>query len=248
MRKEHAPIDALAFSPLGEYVMIGNRTPFFEALAAVSGQPIFTAGVQTSDGVREMAFSRNGRIFAVLTQAEEIRVYETSGWKEAAVIEHAGSNGLALSPDGALVASGLFSPEARIWEVRSKKIIRTIRVKGGRRPSVFMDGEQRRRQLWKAVWRVEFSPDKKKLATATDGYIQLWNLETGMELAAVKSGGRAGTLAFSNDGERIGWATWKGELRIWDIDSHRLLQVKIPTILGVVAFSSDFGRAYVPDW
>jgi WD40 repeat protein len=227
--------------------MIGYWSSSFKVLVAVSGQPLSTTGAEASDGARDVAFSRDGRLFAVLTQAGQIRAYAAPDWKEVGVIEHAGSNGLALSPDGAYVAAGFYSSEAKIWEVESKKLIRTIRVKGGHRPGLFMGSEERLTQLWKAVWKVEFSPDGKRLATATDGYIQLWDVATGEEVAAVKSGGTAGTLAFSSDGKRIGWATRNRELRTWDFGAHRLVRVKIPTVFGEVAFSPDFSRAYVPD-
>ncbi|MFI5174773.1 MAG: WD40 repeat domain-containing protein [Terriglobia bacterium] len=243
-----SPIDVLGFSPTGNRIIIGYWNSSFEPRAAASGQSIPDVNVRATDGVRDMAFSRDGRLFAVLTQAAQIRVYSTSDWKEVGSIENArATNGLALSPDGARVAAGSIS-EAKIWEVQTGKPIQSIGTKGGNRPSLFMDSYERLAQLWKVVWKVEFSADGRRLATATDGYIQVWDAETGSKVAVVRSGGRPGTLIFSGDGKRIAWATWNGELRIWELDTKRLVKVKIPTLFGEIAMSRDFSRAYVPDW
>ncbi len=248
IRREKAPVNTLVLSPTGKYVVIGYWSSSFERLAVASGQPLPTTMPSWNDGVRDMAFSGDGRFFAVLTQASDIRVYTTSDWKEVRVIANAAHNGLALSADGARVAAGLYSSEVRTWEVSTGKLIRTIRVKGGKRWFRPMDKQERQAQLWKAAWKVEFSPDGKQMATATDGYIQLWDTVTGVEIGAVKSGGRTGTLTFSADGMRIGWATWNGELRIWNFRGHHVLTLKAPTTSGEIAFSPDFTRAYVPDW
>lgn len=246
--RDKAPIDILAFSSTGEYMIAAYRIPRFELLDATSGLPISTTDIQYPDGASDVAFSRDGSLFAVLTQADDIRVYSTSNWKETRTIKNAGDNGLAFSPDDAHIAVGLFSSEAKIWDVPSGKLIRTFTVKGGRAPGFFMDSDERQTKLWKAAWKVAFSPDGKKLATATDGYIQLWDVNNGTEIIRQYSGGRVGTLAFSKDGRRIGWATWNGELRIWDLLARRSVKVKAPTLFGEIAFSPDFSPAYIPDW
>src|SRR5437660_128148 len=50
-------------------------------------------------------------------------------------------------------------------------------------------------------WSVAFSPDGKRLASASGKEVKLWDAQTGQELLALKGGW--GGVSFSPDGQRL---------------------------------------------
>ena len=69
----------------------------------------------------------------------------------------------------------------------------------------------------KPVYRVVFSPDGKKLATAGEEWnARLWNAETGAKLAEAHHGDQVYDVCFSEDGLRLATASRDRITRLWD--------------------------------
>jgi hypothetical protein len=94
------------------------------------------------------------------------------------------------------------------------------------------------------VCSVAYSPDGKRLASATGEGVKVWDAQTGQELLTFKGGGYR--VAFSPDSKRLA-SSGEQEVKVWDVRTgQELLTLKRggPS----VAFSPDGKRLASPAW
>lgn len=134
-----------------------------------------------------------------------------------------------ISPDGQKLATA-FGNDAQIWDVQSGRSV--MRLTG------HLD----------TIWRMAFSPDGKRLVTAShDKTARIWDTNTGQLLVTLS--GHTGTLesaAFSSDGRRVVTASADGTARIWDAqtgESLRTLKWQSSSGIG----NAMLGAAFSPD-
>jgi WD40 repeat protein len=123
-----------------------------------------------------------------------------------------GVPGVAYSPDGSLIASMGARQEIKIWDARSRALMRTLLGADESSSSVI------------------FSPDGNTLAAAYVTQVVLWNVTSGERLATL-SGQAVGTtvgynlgvgqICFSPDGKYLAAANIDGAPTIWDLATNR---------------------------
>lgn len=158
---------------------------------------------------------------------------------------------VAVSPDGALLATSSEDKTVRIWDSATFTELRKLvghadEVTGvafltnkGHLATGSLDGTIR---IWKvetgetirelrghegAVRMVRYSPDHPWLASAgDDGTVRLWSCESDQHGPVLRGhNGRVNCVAFSHDGKRLATAGADGTARIWDVATGAELRV-----------------------
>ncbi len=161
------------------------------------------AAVRLGKGLtEEIAFSGNGELLAVGTYVG-IWLYDVATSREIALLPTRRIWDMAVSHDGRILAScGAYKDRIRLWEVATGEEISTI------------DFQAR---------AVALSPDGRTLASSSGRGIELWDVETGSQVAAMSGRGTSGieSLAFSPDGRLLAAGdSWSGtSVHLWDTET-----------------------------
>ncbi|HWX22187.1 MAG TPA: protein kinase [Candidatus Binatia bacterium] len=142
-----------------------------------------------------------GRHLAISLEREKVvRLYERATGHEMQLAGHHDfACGLAISPDGATLASGSVDGTIRLWMVATGKELAVL-------PGHMQEATD-----------VAFSPDGRTLASVSQKEsVKLWNLDTQRELLSLDFPQAGWFLQFSPDGRHLAVATTGNSLRFLD--------------------------------
>jgi WD40 repeat protein len=156
---------------------------------------------------REMAFLPDGRLASPGTDGRIVLV-DASGRIGGTFLHEGGVSALARSPDGAMLASGGYDRNARVWRVADGRQLRALRGHGG------------------TVWSIAWSPDGQWIATAgEDRLIRIWRAADGV-LARTLAGHELNiwSLTFSPDSRLLASGSFDRSIRLWDVAGGRMVR------------------------
>ena len=206
-------VSALAFSPSASTLATGGGNGTIELWNPIgfhqSAAPIATGTPEqpTASGGHPPAVLSRGDVLAVSDSRGTVRLWNTLTRRPIGppVASHHAVTGLALSPDGeilAVAADGL-----QLWSTATAQRI------GGTLPAADAGGP------------VAFSPDGSLMAAiGTDGKARLWKVATQQETGTavtVGSGANQGALAFSPDGKTFATVSANGTAALWSVATQR---------------------------
>ena len=212
-----ATIHAIVFSPDGKRLAIGQSR----------GLQIWD--VQTGELVREQPsdsdawtvdFSPDGDLLAIGTGTRQVEIRQVESLTKQTVLPWQYGSPLrkvAFSPDGkALAVTTIGTPtEIHIWDVDRRQLRASYEN--------VIDGDHR----WSTD--IAFSPDGNTLAVAEgtnfrprDGAVTiLFDVATGRQLATLRGDDALhSAVAFSSDGKTLATASERGEITLWDLNTH----------------------------
>jgi sugar lactone lactonase YvrE len=162
------------------------------------------------DGMVGLAFSPDGKTLYQLGSNAKVYPLDVTTRQPGKVWDPGhtpfATTSLALSPDGKLLAAGVFD-YVRLWDAATGSLRTDVKF-----------GAQR-------VGGVALSPDGKLLATVS-GSVTLWDLETGKELARIEAGQQADQALFTPDGARLVLRVY-GKIKVYDV-AKVLEQKRVP--------------------
>jgi WD40 repeat protein len=160
--------------------------------------------------VNAVVFSSNAsQLFAAAGHpalAGEVRQWNVADGKLIQVFEgHKDSiYALALSPDGATLATGSYDQKIKLWDVATGKETRTLSGHNG------------------CVYQLAFRPDGKILASASaDRTVKLWDVASSERRETFSQALKeVRTVAFSVDGKRLYAGGGDSRIRVWEISAN----------------------------
>jgi WD40 repeat protein len=227
LRGQNTQIFDLAFSPDGKALASVGNDGIVHRWDPNTGKELRLPG--DMDEVREVAFMPDGKLMVTGGRGEPaIRVWELASGKEvrgmvaAAGIASHSINGMALAPNGKLLASAGVDRTVRLWDPATAKELQKIPV---------------------AAATLAFTPDSKTLASIGFGpLVHLWDAATGKELRSWKADAAGvSMLAYAPDGKLLATLGQDRQVRLWDPITAQEVRVlgKANTFARTLLFSPD---------
>lgn len=242
------PVATPVFSPDGKLLLVTGDEPALwdletEEIFARLGTRMITRAVAISEEtqVKPVAAFQPGGQFLVLSPTSDgwepdggVEVWDVSSGSPTGTLGQHPVWSVAFTPDGSTLALGLGDGTVQLWDFRTRKVLRTVKVAEG------------------PIQYVTFSPDGKALVAGgtefhgdtTQGLardLKLFELDTGELRMAMRGTTEVlQSVDISPGGKRLATGSWDGHCKIWDL-STGVLQARLGKPARDVPTSARFG-------
>jgi len=134
-----------------------------------TGQQIWSEKSQQTE-VTRIAFHPGGNVPASSSWNHLIQIWDAqTGGKIRSISHRDGANSVAFNRDGTLLASSGNNGQVLLWDTRDWTLVKTLR----NRAEEMVEG-------------IAFSLDGSKLAGASFGVVDIWDVKTGTEIRQLR--------------------------------------------------------------
>ncbi|MEV2213183.1 helix-turn-helix domain-containing protein [Streptomyces sp. NPDC050997] len=247
-RLRHHPtrsVRALAFTPDGRKLVGGSFDGTVRVWDVRTDRLVEKYGTH-GDSVMDVTLGRDGTLVSgSQDNTAQVRDLSRPDAVPLALTGHAGPvNAVALSPDGSTVVTGGEDRALRVWRLADSPVRTGLGAltalarspRGGYATGddngdvlVWDDRARRPRLTFRAAERditdLAYNPDGTLLAvTSMDHTTTVWNTDTGKLLTELPRSGREVLAAvFDRTGTRLVTGGWDDTLRVWDLNSRRVV-------------------------
>jgi WD40 repeat protein len=201
----------------GDAILLGWEKP-----AQVLDDRTFKPGRAVAEGKKpiHLAVSADREVVAWSENATRVEVLTLKTGKTLTIDTQMSQPDVAFSPDGKLLATGGAGTQAKLWELPSGKLVRTLDAGG------------------EGGLTVVFSPDGKTLALGNRNHTtRLYEVATGKLLHTLEKAMTQG-LKFRPDGKMLAVGYVDGMVALWDVETGKQTRAALAQVK----------EAYVVDW
>lgn len=197
-------IFGVAYSPDGKTLASWGNDIEIQLWDLAQKKPLRKVGSYRIANINSVKFHPDGKSLAAVAldpQIDQIKLWDVASGKEVRAWKTDGMvDGMAFSPDGKMLA-GVEKKGVTFWNSATGEVVRQIPVKYAR--------------------LVAFSPDGKRVATASSLDIRIFDVVSSKEVLALT--GHSATihdLSFSPDGTRLASASYDKKIKIWNVKTE----------------------------
>ena len=230
MTAHSAPINAVAFSPNGEYIATASKDNTALIWKTTTGQK--AAHIKHMDNVSAVAFSPNGKYLATASWDNTACIWDVASGKKITSMKHQGHvYSVAFNHDSMYLATAGEDNTARVWKVDTGQ-------------------EVTRAKHTDRVFTAAFSPNGKYLVTVSeDNIARIWNVDNGKEITLLRHKSNISVAIFSPDGRYLATGSWDNTARLWNVTTAReITRITHKSDVSALAFSRDGTYLATASW
>ncbi|MFH1741612.1 MAG: M56 family metallopeptidase [bacterium] len=205
-------LTSVAFSPDGTQLLIGQGDAYSGEGSAklydLADRGRLKKTFREAGGVHSVDFSSGGEKLLIGRGDGKVRLLDVETGEELlTVTSHPSAiQSVSFSPEGTRFLTACIEgpADAKLWDALTGELLQTFQLKENN-------------VNYNDIICVEFSPDGKRLLTATDIAVKLWDASTGEELRTLPHVGAVWSATFFPDGTKVLTGCTDGTARIWDI-------------------------------
>jgi TonB family protein len=229
---------------------------------------VYGGGAPAQDSsVSRLGFTPDSRLLLAARRQGRLDILDTSSWQNVRSIEtsQGGITALAISPDGALAATGSRGNTVKVWDIKSGKLVsefladstnsneyleylafspdtNLLATGGNFTKGLVLDLRAHRSiAALGGTKEVLFSADGQKLIGAVGQKVLVWETHSWSVVKTIDDPEKNVTkIALDQPGNRIAITGWKKGIRILNLDTGELVKSILDAVTDALIFTSGW--------